>query len=1222
MPQNFDFWTKKTPFSIFVDPAHCLGFVGDIHHRKDGIRIDDPDDPDGSIVNRYIDRLRGISCFYTYMSDLGDIRNQNGTYTTGWTGFIESYARVPPEDRRNIMLNVQEYWTLEALYKPNFYSTKIDPENIAGVTFGYGPDTSYYNLSDADGITLPSVEQWRNDPQVIDEFARQAAMNAPHLSGGLTPGSEGTTIATFKAVAKRFYNDMAAYVKSRGTECVIQYGDFGTSLMQSDGVPRVALRSQNAANGRSWWRREFWYPNLYDSITYSKEKGILKDLADASLSADLYGGSVYNWFPNIGDAGAVGAWYTPLDRLIANGGGSSVASSDFNLDDLNYWAAKGAGALMHEYYNYVDDLATSQSNPAYKKGCAMIVQLDAPVISQAGAAGGGLYAAQKWGYMKDPTLAADIDIFGAFGATDDNVPNLRKPDQIWVWSSAWYNNKLLFECGTGNAGDATPLFGNDELTARFGILTARSQVEKRIFQRPMMETTPGAGGFTSESEILQTWGTSNTTPHAQTIRLQWLERNTLPNVYWDARIGEQYTEGVSNNVRFWSPATGNCLPSPCVLDKTSPIAAYLNFNNDIYKNDVRVAFKKWVSDQNVQAIERAYERLNSILFTPAAQEKKPTLYADPDTLLGWLPYETGYTGTTANSYKNRVLKAATPYTLISYGSGVFHDGVTAPNHYEATKRYFDASYGITAHYEVQAVYQPSSTYWLYTDGIRGGKSLPPYASRAVMFNIEYPWLELFGQRSSDSTTITSVMNRADVITEFARQASFGAAAAPYLFPSGHPEGGLTPGSTQTNLGVYRKVGARLWNDISEYAKSNSTYLNTAKTVLHYAGGAFISDHGVPRSGIRSAANTVPPFMSYWARNGNDCGGVPCLGSFDDLYNTNTFTADISAMYASQVSADAVSVAWYNPYPSASDWAAGATFWFGDYGIPQRKSADGSSMSHTYAFGDLLYWQSKDLASQAGRFRKALIDSGSLNADSGKKFAAVITPVLAYEGGELLPYQFNHWSGSRRDAEIAGAVDVISALAKPDVYNQFARPVDEIWVWDQSYYYWWDIPTKSTYTSNYTVAPTAWPSSDPWHGRQTIWARNMLEKVLFGRPAYPTELKELLASDGISMGTNPNSYRPDIQARCGKWLFDNSLTDGWWARTGPGAENRIWHDPNDGGSKLPSPCVLTGSSPLAPWLKFNSIIRTEHVHEALRNYLSDYSCRYVEAARNTIDNIFG
>ena len=115
----------------------------------------------------------------------------------------------------------------------------------------------------------------------------------------------------------------------------------------------------------------------------------------------------------------------------------------------------------------------------------------------------------------------------------------------------------------------------------------------------------------------------------------------------------------------------------------------------------------------------------------------------------------------------------------------------------------------------------------------------------------------------------------------------------------------------------------------------------------------------------------------------------------------------------------------------------------------------------------------------------------------------------------------------------------------------------------------------------------------------------------------------MESDGISSGIpgQENTNRPQIQARQGKWLFDNSLTDGWWARNGDGAENRVWYDLLDGGNKLPSPCVLDQNSPLAPWLNFNSQITTNHIHEALKNYISDYNCRYVEAVRETIDRFY-
>lgn len=1237
MAQNFDFWSNKTPFSIFVDPAHYLGFVGNRIHRYIDDRTEDLDDPNGDIVAPYINRLRNVCSFYTYASDYGDI-NSNGSYATGWTGFVESHARISPENRRNIMLNVQEYWTLDALYSPNYYATNINPNSIDGVTFGYGPDTAYYDTGNATGITFAAVPpSWKNDPQIINEFSRQSAMGVPYLSGGLTPGSAGATMGTFKSVAKRFYNDMAQYLKDRGTECVIHYSDFGTPQISSGLVPKIGLRSINATGDRSWWRRSFWYPDLYDSINYSKDKGILRDLADASLSADMYGGSVYNWFPNIepfeGSTSRIGRWHTGIDRLYYTGPGTSAqASTDFNMGDLTYWVSKGPAALMHEYYKYTDELATSQTIDAYRKGLAMVVQLDLPVISAANKIGGGEFAATKFGHMKDLLVAADTDIFGAFGATDANVPYMRKPDQIWVWSSNWYNNKLLFESGTGNAGDAVALFGNDELTARFGIYTARSQVEKLIFKRPLLSE--------EEGELLaQTNGYfESPTTEQQEDRLQWLEQNTLPNVYWDARTGVQ--EGVSNNIRFWSAATGNCLPAPCVFDRTSPIAAFLNMNNDIFKNDVRVAYKKWICETHTSAIERVHAKLTDIGFTPALQKKRPSLFVDPNIQLGWTWYEEGYSGATANQFRDRMLRVATPYTYVSSRLGLFGP---LDETYLPQQRYFDATYGLSSNTEIQASNQPGGpnlNYQIVPNGYQGGHYLPPINSRAVMFNSERPWLELFAERLKDNYCCNKIpQNDPDVIAEFARQASMGPSVVPYLFPDGHPEGGLTPGSAQTNLGVVRRVGEKQWNDLSVYALGNGdgSYSSSPKAryVIHYAGAPADANNGVPRSGIRRIPNTTK--RSYWERN-------EFLFDFDDIYDGGETSFDrTNSLYGSQTMASETAVSFYNTYPQSQEWAVGATFWFTDFDAGNRKNPEGTALSSDYSFADLLYWQTKEHASIIGQYNHALAEYNITNQTAPEKFAAIVTPMWSYEGGEITEILWNAWSGSRKDPRLAAAMDAASLFSRRDQDNPITKSPDSVWVWDATHYYWIDIPTKSTYTPENSQSspgnhPTEWPGYSTYLSTndpkvlnagvigQTMFARNYLEKMLFGRPEYPTALLQLIESDGISSGgidgVSVNQARGDIQARTGKWIFDNSLTDAWWV-TNPyyiHAENRVWYDPI-GGSQLPSPCVLDQDSPLAPWLNFNSEIRTTDVIEAMRNYVSDYSCRYVESFKDQIDRYF-
>ena len=281
---EFNYLSKKTPFSIFVDPDHFLGFIGNGINKLSGTK-DDPDDPDGTLVQPYIDRLSKVASFYTYMADYGDARLIGGNYTTGWTGFIEHYARIPPDRRRNIMVNPQEYWTLGAIYSPNFYYTNINQQTVPG----YGSDVLKYDPTNATGITLAEVDQyWRDgggfDPigerEITREFARQAAMGSvscPHLfpsgapEGGLTPGSPGATIGTFKSVAKRFWNDIAEYAKSRGTECIIQYSDFGANIKDFTTIPSIAMRTTNAT-GHSWWRGDFWNPPMQNRFNWAVDK--------------------------------------------------------------------------------------------------------------------------------------------------------------------------------------------------------------------------------------------------------------------------------------------------------------------------------------------------------------------------------------------------------------------------------------------------------------------------------------------------------------------------------------------------------------------------------------------------------------------------------------------------------------------------------------------------------------------------------------------------------------------------------------------------------------------------------------------------------------------------------------------------------------------------------------------------------------------------------------
>lgn len=595
---NFQYSTQIQPFAIYVDPSIMLGFVNDPWVVNEA----DVDDPTGSLRKPYVDRLKAVSKYYKYMQqDVGSTVNppSGQERTEGFTGFKEFYARLSSDQKKTVMIE-QEFPWLSILSATS--GQAIDNNSVDWFT-----NTKYQRL-------------------LADEFERQRALGVSYLDGGLTPQSPGTTLSTLKSVTKRLWGDCAQYAKDNGSENVIFFNTQGASIAatQVGGiVPWEGIRYNNTTDGRSWWRGTssvLSYEDRYAQGMPGGSRDDFLDLAEANASGDANVVQIYNFFPNMGGPTAVNAWNSVIQRLDDNGmGGSAAQSYDFDLDDLNYWTKMTIGSTFYRYRDVLNTLSQTYATVDPNKPVALISQ---PALPPLKAGGGGDDAGfilnNCWSFMKDPQLYAEYEIGGSFlFEGDGNVPNVSYPDQIWMWTAGpFYNVTLPMLRGTGSNG-----------AEEMEILGARCQLEKLLFKRTEMQTV-AEGGLSSEAELVSDAPITSNSGLIERRRA-WLRANTLPNVYWDARSfidangngvfdsGDTwYSEGITSNVRYWSALTGNCLPSPCVFDRTSQLAPWLNFNNDIYKNDVRVAYKHWVSERHVSAVEAAYKTLTSLGLSP------------------------------------------------------------------------------------------------------------------------------------------------------------------------------------------------------------------------------------------------------------------------------------------------------------------------------------------------------------------------------------------------------------------------------------------------------------------------------------------------------------------------------------------------------------------------------------------------------------------------------
>lgn len=576
---NFLYSTITQPYSIYIDPELMVAFSPDPLRLGN---VQDPDDPTGTLGDPYRNRLAAVSNSYTYMQE--DTRGY-----VGFTGFKEFFDDLTAGQRKNIMIEQERPWT-EILREYNNF-------NVV-------------------------QSSWINNPEVIDEFTRQR--NLGYISGGLTPGS--ASLSDFKGVAKRLFGDCAAYARANGAENIINFSESGLGYAHSglSYEPMAGTRSIPTTDGRSWWRADSSFLTIEQRYAQSMPGGSKDNFADfmeSTVSGDANVMQLYNFFANTGSTSIDGKWRFWGERLVPSeggaGGSAGAGSTGVGLSDLNYWSKMTYGAHMYEFRKRLDELDALTTPRTYNvnpnRSLATIIAYSSPPIFMNGTLDGGWVLSNKFTYMKEPDRFADIDIGGLFVTADANVTNVSYPDQVWIWDSAnYYGSTIPMYQGTGSS------LPNPD-AAEFEILTARSQYEKLFFKRAEIQLV-SEGGLSSEAELISSdpWNTGDT--GLRDRRKSWLRANTLPNVYWDARAKDGsnnwYSEGVTNNIRYWSATTGNCLPAPCVLDRTSSLAPWLNFSNDIYKNDVRIAIKHWISERYTTAVESSYKYLSRLNIPP------------------------------------------------------------------------------------------------------------------------------------------------------------------------------------------------------------------------------------------------------------------------------------------------------------------------------------------------------------------------------------------------------------------------------------------------------------------------------------------------------------------------------------------------------------------------------------------------------------------------------